>query len=50
MEGDGSGMEKIRICGWKNLGSGINIQDPQHLGTIIWINKTKYGTHILILW
>jgi hypothetical protein len=34
-------MEKIRIRGWKNFGSGINIQDSQHLGTIIRINKTE---------
>jgi hypothetical protein len=39
--GCGSGMEKIRIWGWKNFGSGLNIQDPQHLGTIIRINKTE---------
>jgi hypothetical protein len=39
--GCGSGMEKIRIRGWKNFESGINIQDPQHSGTIIRINKTE---------
>jgi hypothetical protein len=51
-----SGMEKIRIrdAVWKNVGSGINIPDPQSCKKDIftnikkffkiWIDRVRYGT------
>jgi hypothetical protein len=38
----GSGMETVRIRdpGWKKVGSGINIPDPQHWYTVIPIGRT----------
>jgi hypothetical protein len=37
----GSGMETVRIRdpGWKKVGSGVNIPDPQH-----WLQFTMYHT------